>query len=62
MTTPMTTTMTTLYQLYRQHIDELKDERETVLEAQRLFPYTWQAIYSLMNQTIKQKELQNDHS
>ena len=58
----MTTTMTTLYELYRQHIDELKDERETIREAQRLFPYTWQAIYSLMNETIKQKELQNDHS
>ena len=57
----MTTQATTLYALYRQHIDELKDERETVLEAQRLFPYTWQAIYSLMNQTIKQKERRNDY-
>jgi len=62
MTTPMITQTPTLYELYRLHVDELKDERETVLEAQRLFPYTWQAIYSLMNETIKQKERQNDHS
>ena len=46
----------TLDQLYRQHVNELKDERETIREAQRLFPYTWQAIYSLMNETIKQKQ------
>ena len=58
----MTTQTTTLYELYRQHINEQSDERETVLEAQRLFPYTWQAIYSLMNETIKEKERQNDHS
>ena len=48
--------MTTLKTLYRQHIDESKDERETIQEAQRLFPYTWKAIFNLMNSTIKQKE------
>ena len=52
----------TLDQLYRQHVNELKDERETIREAQRLFPYTWQSIYSLMNETIKEKERKNDHS
>ena len=57
----MTTTMTTLYELYRQHVDEQRDERETVLEAQKLFPKNWQSIYGLMNETIKQKELQNDY-
>jgi len=51
----------TLYELYRQHIDEQSDERETVLEAQRLFPKNWQSIYGLMNETIKKKELQNDY-
>ena len=51
-----TTTQTpTLYELYRQHIDELKDERETVQQARQKFPKTWQQIYSLMNQTIKQQ-------
>ena len=53
--------MTTLNELYKHHISEQLDERETVLKAQKLFPYTWQAIYSLMNQTIKQKERKNDH-
>ena len=48
--------MTTLDELYRHHVNELKDERETIQEAQRLFPYTWQAIYGLMNQTIREKE------
>ena len=51
----MTTQTTTLYALYRLHINEQSDEHQTVLEAQRLFPYTWQAIYSLMNETIKQQ-------
>ena len=51
----------TLYALYRQHVDEQRDERETIQEAQRLFPYTWRSIYSLMNSTIKQKERRNDY-
>ena|GEM_PF-1853816 len=57
----MTTPMTTLNELYRQHIDQQSDEHQTVLEAQRLFPYTWRSIYSLMNETIKQKERRNDY-
>ena len=58
-----TTTQTpTIYELYRLHVDEQRDELETVLKAQTLFPHCWQQIYSLMNQTLKQKELQNDHS
>jgi len=51
----------TLYALYRLHVDEQRDERETVLEAQKLFPKNWQSIYSLMNETIKQKERRNDY-
>ena len=51
----------TLDQLYRQHIDQQLDERQTIQEARRLFPYTWQAIYGLMNQTIKQKERKKLH-
>ena len=55
----MTTQTTTLYELYKEHCDQQLDERETIREAQRLFPYTWQAIYSLMNETIKEKERKN---
>ena len=51
----------TLYALYRLHVDEQRDELETVLKAQKLFPKNWQSIYSLMNETIKKKELQNDY-
>ena len=58
----MTTQTTTLYELYKEHVDEQRDELETVLKAQTLFPHCWQQIYSLMNSTIKQKERQNDHS
>jgi len=54
--------MTTLNELYRQHIDQQLDERETILEAQRLFPYTWRSMFSLMNETIKKKERNHDHS
>jgi len=53
--------MTTLKTLYRQHIDESKDERETIQEAQRLFPYTWQSIFILMNNTVREKERKNDN-
>ena len=61
MTTPMITQTPTLYELYRQHVEQQSDERETVLKAQKLFPKNWQSIYSLMNETIKKKELQNDY-
>ena len=57
----MTTQTPTLYELYRQHIDQQSDEHQTVLEAQKLFPKNWQSIYSLMNETIKQKERRNDY-
>jgi len=57
----MTTTMTTLYELYKEHCDQQLDERETVLKAQTLFPHCWEKIYTLMNETIKEKERQNDH-
>ena len=49
-------TAQTLNELYRHHISESLAERETIQEAQRLFPYTWTAIYSLMNNTIREKE------
>jgi len=52
----------TLETLYRQHCELQLDERQTVLKAQTLFPKNWQQIYSLMNQTIKQKERRNGHS
>ena len=55
-------TAQTLETLYRQHCEQSLDERETILRAEKLFPYTWRAIYSLMNQTLKEKERQNDHS
>ena len=51
----MTTPMTTLNELYRLHVDEQRDERETVLKAQTLHPNSWQKIYTLMNSTIKQQ-------
>jgi len=47
--------MTTLYELYQQHIEQQSDERETVLKAQTLHPNSWQKIYTLMNETIKQQ-------
>jgi len=55
MTTPMITQTPTLYELYRQHINEQSDELETVLKAQTLFPHCWEKIYTLMNETIKQQ-------
>ena len=58
----MNTGIPTLYALYRLHVEQQSDERETVLKAQTLHPNSWQQIYSLMNSTIKQKERQNDHS
>ena len=51
----MITQTPTLYELYRQHINEQSDERETVLKAQTLFPHCWEKIYTLMNETIKQQ-------
>ena len=54
-------TAQTLNELYRQHCEQSLDERETILRAEKLFPYTWRAIYSLMNQTLKEKERQNGH-
>ena len=58
----MTTTMTTLYELYKEHVDEQRDELETVLKAQTLFPHCWEKIFTLMNSTIKQQATKNDHS
>ena len=51
----MITQTPTLYELYRQHINEQSDELETVLKAQTLFPHCWEKIYTLMNETIKQQ-------
>jgi len=48
----MTTTMATVYELYRQHIRECRDEHETITEAQRLYPNSWQAIFTLMNRPL----------
>ena len=48
-------TAQTLETLYRQHCEQSLDERETIQQARQKFPKTWQQIYSLMNQTVKQQ-------